>query len=471
MRFGVQIAGLLVTRCERASLASERDATLNVHQPVRHLRIAVVGAGVSGLSAAWLLGQRHHVTLFEAASRPGGHANTVQVDGEAVDAGFVVYNEPNYPNLTALFAHLGVPTAASDMSFAVSLDDGQLEYSSRSLSGLLAQRRNLFRPRFWAMLRDLRRFYSAGSQDARRLADQAVDFGEYLNARGFCRAFREDHLLPQAAAIWSASLGDIQRFPAAALLRFFDNHGLMLPIRERPIWRTVAGGSQVYVERLLADFSGKVLLNHAVRRIARSDEAVVVEDCFGVRRRFDHVVLAAHADQSLAMLEAPTAEERRLLGAIRYSRNHAVVHDDHRLMPNRRAAWASWNHVGRRGRRDAASVTYWMNRLQPLGRPDPLFVTLNPDRSPEPERIFHAQTYEHPTFDAAALAAQRRLWSLQGERRTWYCGAYFGSGFHEDGLQAGLAVAEALGGVARPWIVPNPSGRICVGAFAGSVAA
>jgi predicted NAD/FAD-binding protein len=450
-----------------ASLGRRSERALTHHHPSERLKIAVVGGGVSGLSAAWLLAKRHDVTLYEAAPRVGGHANTVEIDGVAVDTGFIVYNEPNYPNLTALFRHLEVPTVDSDMSFGVSLDHGALEYSS---TNLLAQKRNVFNPRFLKMLLDVTRFYRDGTRDVAALeANGLCGLADYLDAKGFGRAFQEDHLLPQAAAIWSASMRDIREFPAAALLRFFDNHGLMLPIDKRPIWRTVVGGSRAYVDRMLANFDGTVLTGRPVRHIVRGPDGVTIEDAQGESRRFDQVVIGAHADQALAMLVRPSADEARLLGKFRYSQNRAVLHRDVRLMPRRKAAWASWNHVGRRGGAEKeggdGGVTYWMNRLQPLARDgvecsDPFFLSLNPSRGPVAADILHDQTYEHPLFDSAAMLAQRDLWSLQGTNRTWFAGAYFGSGFHEDGLQAGLAVAEQLGGVHRPWLTPNPSDRI-----------
>ena len=422
--------------------------------------IAVIGAGISGLSAAWLLSKRHDVTLYEADGRLGGHANTVEIEGVPVDTGFIVYNEPNYPNLTALFAHLQVPTADSDMSFGVSLDDGALEYSSNNL---LAQRRNLFNPRYLKMLLDVTRFYKAGARDVARLeAGGLCRLDDYFRQQGFGRAFLEDHLLPQAAAIWSTSMRDIGEFPAAAFLRFFDNHGLMLPIDKRPIWRTVVGGSQQYVRRLSADFQGTVLVGRPVRQVIRAPDGVTIEDATGETRRFDQVVVAAHADQALRMLDRPSAEESRVLGAFRYSQNRAVLHRDPRLMPRRKAAWASWNHVGKRGEAGEGGVTYWMNRLQPLDSADPYFLSLNPEQGDEIQSNLHDQVYEHPLFDGPAMLAQRELWSLQGANRTWFAGAYFGSGFHEDGLQAGLAVAEQLGGVHRPWLTPNPSNRIFI---------
>ena len=433
--------------------------------PTHPLRIAVIGSGVSGLSAAWLLSKAHQVTLYEADSRLGGHAHTVDAETSQgsipVDTGFIVYNETNYPNLTALFAHLDVETVASDMSFGVSLDDGGFEYSSVSLAGLLAQRRNLFRPRFWTMISDLLKFQRHGAADA-RCWNAETSLTDYMAQRGFCRAFQEDHLLPQAAAIWSASLKDIGDYPARALLRFFDNHGLLkLNFKERPQWRTVKGGSRAYIARLIADFPGRVLLSSPVRSVTRMGEGVVVETSGGLAERYDRVVVAAHADQALRMLSNPTANERQVLGAFRYSHNRTVLHGDAGFMPNRKAAWSSWNHRGATGLDADASITYWMNKLHamPAGS-DPLFVTLNPPREPARSGVHLEQDYEHPMFDAAAAAAQPRLPALQGEGGVWFCGAYFGSGFHEDGLQSGLAVAEAIGGVMRPWRVQDPSGRM-----------
>ena len=433
-------------------------------KPIAPLHIAVVGAGVSGLSAAWLLAKRHRVTLYEADNRLGGHANTVDAQTSQgvtpIDTGFVVYNEPNYPNLAALFRHLEVETQETDMSFGVSLDDGAFEYASTNLGGLLAQRRNIVSPRFWAMVRDIRRFQRDGEEDAAKFKDHVINLADYLDQRGFCRAFREDHLLPQAAAIWSASTRDIREYPAASMLRFFHNHGLMR-LRGRPVWRTVVGGSRSYVAKLMADFSGEVLSGRLVVAVTHGPDGQHVHDAFGETRRYDAVVIAAHADQALAMLEAPTAEEQRVLGAFRYSRNAAVMHGDARLMPKRKAAWSSWNHVGKRGVTDSG-VTYWMNRLHRVETKTPVLVSINPTQEPNDDSVMWRGEYDHPLFDGAAMAAQKDLWSLQGAHGVWFCGAYFGSGFHEDGLQAGLAVAEQLGGAHRPWVLPEPSGRIHV---------
>jgi predicted NAD/FAD-binding protein len=423
------------------------------------MRIAVVGSGIAGLSAAWLLSQRHEVTLYESATRPGGHSNTVEVGGNPVDTGFIVYNEATYPNLTALFAHLGVRTKDSEMSFAVSLDDGTLEYAGTNLRGLFAQRRNLVRPRFWSMLRDLRRFYREAPANIRSISPHTT-LGTFLDAHGYSEAFQKDHLLPMAAAIWSGSAASLRDYPALHFIRFCDNHGL-LQFTDRPVWRTVDGGSRVYVKKLLAAIED-VHLGQAVRSIRRGIDTVVVHDATGNRQVFDHVVLACHADQALALLGDPTERENLVLGAFNYTRNRAVLHSDTRLMPRRRSVWASWNYLGGHANADELHVTYWMNRLQGLTGMPPLFVTLNPAMEPDPATVLHEEVYDHPVFDTEAMQAQDALWSLQGRYRTWFCGAYFGAGFHEDGLQSGLAVAEQLGDVRRPWTVPNESGRIAV---------
>ena len=426
-------------------------------------RLAVIGSGISGLSAAWLLSRAHDVTLFESHQRLGGHAHTVDVnvDGTplAVDTGFIVYNEPAYPNLTAMLRHLGVRTHASDMSFSVSLDDGRLEYSSDGLAGLLAQPLNAVRPRFWRMLAELRRFYRDAPADARHFGLVALD--DYLDARGYGDAFRTDHLYPMAAAIWSAPAERIGRYPTEAFVRFCENHWL-LDLGQRPAWRSVLGGSRQYVDALAADLDAqRVRRGQAVLALARDREGVHVRVSDGWHpQRFDAVVVATHADEALGMLDAPSADEQHLLGSFSYSRNLAVLHTDSRLMPRRRRAWSSWNYLGHRRDAHTLCASYWMNRLQPLATQTPVLLTLNPAMAPAPGRLLHTQTYEHPLFDARALRAQSELWRLQGQRRTWFCGAYFGAGFHEDGLQAGLAVAEALGGVRRPWAVENESGRI-----------
>ena len=441
------------------------------------LEIAVIGSGISGMSAAWLLSQRHRVTVYEAADRCGGHSHTVDMPtpqgSSPVDMGFIVYNETNYPNLVALFEHLGVATRATDMSFAVSLDDGRLEYASTSLASLFAQPANLVSARFWGMLRDILKFYRHAPTHACALDGRMTTIGEYLGAHGYGRAFSDDHLLPQAAAIWSAPVGAIRDYPAEAFIRFCENHGL-LKVFGRPIWRTVVGGSRAYVSRLTASYADRIQLNCAARAVRRTGDGVLVRDGQGGLRRFDRLVVACHADDALALLSDPSPEEAAVLGAFSYTRNHAVMHSDPSLMPERRAVWSAWNYVGRRGGEAAdreLCVTYWMNLLQGLQQEPPCFVTLNPIRPPKAGTLIRSEVYQHPLFDAPALKAQKRLWSLQGGRDTWFCGAYFGSGFHEDGLQSGLAVAEALGGVQRPWRIANPSGRIHIGPAAAGLPA
>ena len=420
------------------------------------LRIAVVGSGIAALSSAWLLSKRHDVTIYERDDRLGGHSNTVDVrtsTGEtAVDTGFIVFNDATYPNLIALFAHLGLETRATDMSFAVSLDQGRYEYAAPAL---FAQRRNIFRPRFWSMLKEILRFYRSAPAGMAALGDSDLTLGQYLKREGFSEAFRDDHLLPMAAAIWSSPAHTLMDYPAESFLRFCGNHGL-LKLVGRPLWRTVVGGSRVYVEELARQIGDGVRLRRGVDRVRRVEGGVVVQDSTGAEARFDHVVIGAHADQALAMLAEPTTRERELLGAFKYSRNLTILHTDAGLMPHRRRAWASWNYIGADG---GLCVTYWMNKLQGLPGQD-LFVTLNPPRPPAAGSLLRSELYEHPIFDPAAIKAQKELWSLQGQGGVWFCGAHFGAGFHEDGLQSGLAVAEQLGGVRRPWTVENESGRI-----------
>lgn len=430
-------------------------------------RIAVIGSGISGLSAAWLLSKDNDVVLYESETRAGGHSNTVEIDGVngrvPVDTGFIVYNEKNYPNLVALFKHLAVKTEASNMSFSASLRGGTFEYSGSGLGGLLGQRTNALRPRFWRMVSGIMEFYRKAPELLDRTDLDGVTLGQYLDANGYDEAFIEDHLLPMGAAIWSTTAADMRAYPLVAFIRFFVNHGLVL-LKGRPAWRTVSGGSREYVSRLLADFSGEIRLGQTVRSVRREPNGSTVAGADGHVDRFDHVVIATHADQALAMLDDCDEMERTTLGAFDYTPNTAVLHTDTTLMPRRHKVWASWNYIGEK--EDTADrelcVTYWMNQLQNLKGVPPVFVTLNPSRPVAKDKILASFDYTHPLFDSKALSAQRCLWQLQGRRNTWFCGAHYGSGFHEDGLQSGLAVAEALGGMKRPWQVENESGRIFV---------
>jgi len=425
------------------------------------MKIAVVGTGISGLSAAWLLSKAHDVTVFESADYVGGHSNTVMIPSAKgnipVDTGFIVYNEPTYPNLTALFDHLNVKTAATDMSFAVSLRGGELEYAGTDLFGLFAQKSNLLRPSYYKMLSEIGRFYKNAPADIPDLG--LITLGAYLDLNGYDEAFRRDHLYPMAAAIWSIPAGMAADYPAAAFLRFCDTHGL-LKITDRPIWRTVSGGSANYVKALVGGLTRAPRLNAGVTHITRDKGGVTLQTLSGGTEHFDHVVIAVHGSDVLPLLGDPTGQERDVLSAFRYSKNRAVLHQDSSLMPKRNAAWCSWNYLTRKGNDTNASVTYWMNRLQDLPGAAPTFVTLNPLTEPDSTKVLRTFHYEHPMFDTDAILAQKKLWCLQGKNNTWFCGAYFGAGFHEDGLQAGLAVAEQLGGVRRPWNVAHESSRI-----------
>ncbi len=413
-------------------------------------RIAVIGTGISGLSAAWLLRDRHQVTVYEKDNRLGGHANTrvVDYDGAAipVDTGFIVYNEVNYPHLTRLFASLGVATDESNMSFSVSAGDGRLEWAGESLRTVFAQKRNLARPRFLGMLRDILRFNRDAAADLAAGRLDGLSLGEYLASGGFGEAFRRDYLLPMGAAIWSTPAADMMAFPAASFIRFFANHALLRGLDDRHQWRTVRGGSRAYVETIGRDLGGAVRLSCAAVRIERDAFGATVIDATGNRERYDAVVLATHADQALALLDRPDDGERRILGAFRYTDNLAVLHRDAGQMPRRRAVWSSWNYLTGKGHAgDTVALTYWMNRLQNIDPARPLFVSLNPFRPIREDLVFATDHYRHPMFDAGAIAAQQALPRIQGRNRVWFAGSYAGNGFHEDGLAAGIATASGLG--------------------------
>jgi predicted NAD/FAD-binding protein len=420
--------------------------------PTQH--VAVIGSGIAGLSAAWLLARHYEVTLLEAADYLGGHTHTVDVtvDGVTapVDTGFLVFNDRTYPNLVALFQHLGVPSAASDMSFSVRIEEARVEWAGASLATLFAQKSNLVRPEFWAMLKDVMRFNRECSALVARERCSDEGLGVFLDRGGYGRAFRDWYLLPMAGAIWSCPTDQMLAYPASTFLRFFHNHGL-LQINDRPQWRTVRGGGREYVARLAAGIAD-IRLRSPVVRVQRGAQGVEVSTAAGPSQRFDQVVLACHSDQALAMLADADADERRILGSVRYQPNRVVLHTDASFMPRSREAWSSWNYLARASRPGMRpiSVSYWLNKLQPLPFRTPVIETLNPDREPRAERVLARFEYAHPMFDGPAIRAQRELPAIQGRRGTWYCGAWTAHGFHEDGLRSGLAVANALG-VLAPW--------------------
>jgi predicted NAD/FAD-binding protein len=423
-------------------------------------RIAVVGSGIAGLSAAWLLSRDHAVSLFEANDYLGGHTHTVDVtlDGVTapVDTGFLVFNERTYPNLIALFDHLGLASTASDMSFSVRLAAERLEWAGSNLATVFAQRRNLLRPAFWGMLGDILRFNREATALAQQRVDSAQSLGEFLDAGGYGRAFRDWYLLPMAGAIWSCPTAAMLQYPARTFFTFCANHGL-LQVSDRPKWRTVNGGARSYVEKLAA-FIPDIRLSTPVQQVVRDPRGVTLNFSGYSAEHFDAVVLACHSDQALRLLGDADGLERRVLGAIAYQDNEVVLHTDESFLPRRRSAWSAWNyhadHATDAGR--PVGVSYLINKLQPLPFARPVIVTLNPAHAPRPEYIIDRYRYAHPVFDLGSIAAQTRLPGIQGRHNTWFCGAWAGYGFHEDGLKAGLGVAAAFG-VTAPWLL-QPEG-------------
>jgi len=416
------------------------------------MKIAVIGAGISGLGAALALSERHDVRVFERDDRLGGHANTVDVrlpDGvQWVDTGFIVYNRGNYPNMTAMFEELDVPTRWSDMSFGFSLNEGACEYACDSISKIFAQRWRIMDPRFVRTFREILRFNKVAPRDLTQGRLEGRSLGDWLEERRFSNWFQDRFLLPMGGAIWSTCLADIVHFPAESFIRFLLNHDLMTGLDPAQRWRTVDGGAREYVRRLAARLGPRVSMGREAVAVDQHAPRCTVRFADGGEERFDQVIIATHAPTALRMLSTPDVEQEAALGAFRISPNRAVLHSDPALMPKRRRVWSSWNFLADGDLARPAPVTYWMNRLQGIRGDRPLFVSLNPTREPDPGLVHGEFHYDHPLFDRGSFAAQRAMDRVQGRRGVWFVGAWLGYGFHEDGLRSGLRVAEALG--ARP---------------------
>jgi uncharacterized protein len=414
------------------------------------MNIAIIGTGISGLGAAYLLHQHHDLVIYEKNAYVGGHSRTIEVPVEqgklAVDTGFIVFNDRNYPNLLGLFNQLDVPYQKSDMSFGVSIDDGWLEYSSNSL---FAQRKNFLRPQYWRMLLDVMRFNKQALSYIK--ADPSISLGDCLSQLNMGEWFKRYYILAMGAAIWSCPVETIMQFPAQTFLRFFKNHGL-LSINDRPQWYTVTGGSREYTRRLIAPFEEHILLNNGAIRVTQKEKLFEVTDEQGGSRLFDHVIFACHADQALKLIEQPSVDEQSVLSNFNYQRNHIIVHSDESFMPKHKQCWSSWVYLSEQEQdnNNGVSLSYWMNNLQSLQTEIPIIVTLNPARKPKQELIMDEHYFSHPIFDYGAITSQRHIHSIQGKRNLWFCGAYQRYGFHEDGLLSAVNVAKGIG-VDIPW--------------------
>jgi len=412
------------------------------------MRIAIVGSGIAGLTAAYLLIRRHDITLFEAADRLGGHTATVDVEERgrqlAIDTGFIVFNDWTYPNFIRLLEQLGVESQPTDMGFSVCGEASAFEYAGNNLNSLFARRRNLFSAGHWRMLRDIVRFNRESVRDWRAGAlSEGLALGDYLAQRGYSREFTERYLVPMGSAIWSASTAQMRDFSAEFFVRFFYNHGL-LNILNRPQWRVIRGGSREYIAPLVQSFAERIRLSTPVQRVQRNSDGVLLNTAAG-EEQFDAVVFACHSDQALACLADASADERQLLGAIPYCSNSVVLHTDTSLLPRRRRSWSSWNYRLQSSSDQPPVLTYNMNILQRLESEKTYCVTVNPGERIDPRKVIASFDYAHPQFSVASSAAQAQWQRINGVNRTWFCGAYWANGFHEDGVKSALRVAAAMG--------------------------
>jgi predicted NAD/FAD-binding protein len=413
------------------------------------MKIAIIGTGISGLGAAYLLHREHDLVIYEKNAYVGGHSRTIDIPVEhgtlPVDTGFIVFNDWNYPNLLGLFNQINVPYQKSDMSFGVSINNGWLEYSS---GGLFAQRKNILRPQYWRMLLDVFKFNKQALAYINQ--DPSISLGDCLERLKMGAWFKQYYILAMGAAIWSCPVDTIMKFPAQTFLRFFKNHGL-LSINDRPQWYTVTGGSREYKQRLIQPFQEHILLNNGATKVTQKGKQVEVIDSYGAARLFDHVIFACHADEALQMIDGPTPEETAVLSSFQYQHNAIVVHSDTSFMPQHQQCWASWVYLSeQQNKNTGVSLSYWMNNLQSLDTTTPVIITLNPARRPKEALIMDEHSFTHPIFDYNAIIAQDKIADMQGKRQLWFCGAYQRYGFHEDGLLSAVNVVKGLGG-SIPW--------------------
>lgn len=416
------------------------------------MKIAIIGSGISGLSAAYFLNKKHDITIYEKNSYIGGHARTLEIDYEgtkiAVDTGFIVFNYRNYFHLTNLFKELNVEVEKSDMSFGISINKGEIEWSAQSLISLFGQPSNLFNPKFYRMLFDMRKFFKNAALILNE--DKKIPLGEFLEELKIGEEFKEWFLLPMGAAIWSCPLATMMQFPAKSFVRFFENHGL-LTITDQPQWFTVKGGSKNYVKKISENFSNKILTNCAATKIKRLDDKIEIIDSQGNKKTYDKIIFACHGDEALSMLEDASNEEKEILSAFKYQENVAYLHRDQSLMPKRKRCWASWIYLKENDDiKNNLAVSYWMNNLQNIDKKKPLFITLNPPYAPSSDLVFDRHIFYHPIFTQEAIDAQEKITQIQGQNNTYFCGAHLRYGFHEDGILSAVNIAKKLE-VKIPW--------------------